>query len=193
MPSVGWGNNYALNDHILVGGNDEIPKGQYAYVFNQQPKGNMGVPKVTWEAMLNGDFTSVKNQIEQGIPGCQVKMIHCAWDSAFLTGTPIVQFYSVSGFKVEALVYNAGASQTGLEIVAIIMAVSFLAIVIGGLAMAGWIIWRVMSAAEQLGPLTTIGVGLLILGGIGILAFVLLGGKFQYKGKKRRIAIGQRK
>jgi hypothetical protein len=190
MPSVGWGNDYSLSDHTLVGGNDEIPVGKYAYVFNMQ-NGVATIPKATWEAMLNGDFTSVKNQIESGIPGAQVKMIHCAWDKADYVWWMGSGAYAVSGFRVEALVYNAGASQTGLEIVAIIMAVAFIIAVITACVVSGWVVWQVMDAAKQLGPAVTVGVGLAILAGIAILAFVFIGGRAQYKGKKRQIAIGK--
>jgi hypothetical protein len=190
MPSVGWGNNYNLNDHVLVGGNDEIPIGNYAYVFNMQAQNSVAtIPKAMWEAMLNGDFTSVKNQIEQGIPSCQVKMIHCAWDKADYIWW--MGAYAVAGFRVEALVYNAGAHQTGLEIVAIIIAVAFIIAVITACVVGGWVVWQVVSAAQSISPVVTIGVGLAILAGIAILAFVLIGGRAQYKGKKRRITIGK--
>lgn len=44
MGSVGYGNNYALSNYVVVGDNEEIPQGAYAYVFNQQ-QGSQIVPE----------------------------------------------------------------------------------------------------------------------------------------------------
>jgi hypothetical protein len=98
----------------------------------------------------------------------------------------------VSGFQTEALVYNKGtAALTGLEIVAIIMAVAFLVAVLTVLALGAWIILQVMDATKAIGPWATIVVGLAILSGLGFGLYLLFGGKAEYKGKKRKIRIGR--
>lgn len=191
MPIKSWGNRYSIGNHQVVSGNSEIPPQNYAYVFNKQTSNESIVPKADWENMVNGDMGYIRDQIEQGVPGCEVKWVMIAWDSAVPKfGAPYLMV--VSGFQAEALVYNKGtAALTGLEIVAIIIAVSFLFAVITALALGAWIILQVMDAAKQLGPAFTIGLGLLILGGLGFGLYLLFGGKAEYKGKKRRIRIGR--
>jgi hypothetical protein len=194
MPSVGYGGSYALGDHLIVGDNEEIPIGNYAYVFNQQIHGETLVPKLGWDAMVSGDFTAMKRSIEQGIPGSQVKMIKCSWDYARPVHFPIIGSlaYAVSGFKVEALVQNRGAQLTGVEIAVIIFAVAWLAGVIAVIAFGGWSIWKVVTAAEQaFGPIGVVIVGGVILIGIFLIAMTLIGGRVRYKGKTRSLSVGR--
>jgi len=191
MPSKQWGTPLTVKQYIVVGENEEIPKGEYAYVFNQQA-GTANVWTQDWEALINGDLTSVKNKIETEISHSKVQWIRIYWDSAVFTQLHQVSFYVVSGFKIEAIVKNeGGASLTGAEIVLIIIAVAFLALVIAGLVMAGWVIWRIMAAAEALGPVATIGVGVGILVILLLFLFLIFGGKAEYRGKRRRVRLGK--
>jgi hypothetical protein len=184
MGEKSWGLAYSIGDHTLVGTNSEIPVGSHAYVFNAQPEEKL-ISKDQWEQFLAGDLTSIKNQIEAQVHGAQVKSIQMHWDSA-IYGGEFLRTYAVKGFRVEALVYNAGGGITGLEIIAILIVIGVLAVIFT----AAWVVWAVVSAAQQLGPGFTVLIGLSILGGIGILAFVFLGGKAEYRGKKRRFRIG---
>jgi hypothetical protein len=191
-----WGDRYSIGNNQLVSGSTEIPAQNYAYVFNKQTTTESYVPIPDWESMVNGDMSFIRDRIEQGIPGAQVMWVMIAWDKAEVR--PLTQYphnntvYCVQGFQTEALVYNKGsASLTGLEIVAIIMAIAFLAAVLTVLALGAWIILQVMDAAKQIGPWATIGLGLVILGGLGLGLFLMFGGKAEYRGKKRRIRLGR--
>ena len=196
MPLKSWGDRYSIGNNQLVSGSTEIPPQNYAYVFNKQTSNESYVPKADWESMVNGDMGYIRDRIEQGIPGVEVKWVMIAWDKAEVR--PMEQYphnpyvYCVSGFQTEALVYNKGtAALTGLEIVAIILAVAFSVAVLTVLALGAWIVLQVMDAAKQLGPAVTIAIGLAVLAGLGFGLYLLFGGKAEYKGKKRRIRIGR--
>ena len=78
----------------------------------------------------------------------------------------------VVGFKVEALVENThGAGLTGLEIVAIIGMIAFLAVVVGFIALGSWIVYEVMAATKEIGSGATIGVGIILF---VVIVFALL-------------------
>jgi len=170
MPSKSWGTPLTVQQYLVIGEDEEIPQGEYAYVFNQQV-GSANIWDTDWEAMMNGDLSSIKNKIETEIAGTRVQWIQVLWSKAvYVKGVgypPPRPYYVVEGFKIEAIVKNeAGASLTGAEIVLIIMALAFMAVVIGALVMVGWVVWRVMEAAEAIGgPAGTIivGIGVLIL------------------------------
>ena len=197
MPSKTWGTPLKINEYVEVGNNDEIPKGQKAYVFGMQSGTATDIPEAHWNALMSGDMTEIKNQIEGRIKGARCVFIAISWETANRRRIGSVQYgteryvYDISGIKIEAVVENVSASLTGLEIVTVIIAVAFLAAVIGLIIMAGWVIWRIISAAEQLGPAATIGVGIVVLTLIVLLLLVALGGRAEYKGKKRRFKIGR--
>jgi hypothetical protein len=196
MPSKTWGRPLNIKEYIVVGGSEEIPKGQKAYVFGYQGTGVRSIPAEKWNALQAGNMAQIKSEIENSIPGSKVVYVAISWDKATLEIIPRpqgedIENYLVEGFRVEAIVENVQGGLTGLEIVSIIMAVAFLVAVAAILITSGWVIWRVISAAEQLGPAATIGVGLVVLVLLFILLLVMFGGKAEFKGKKRRFKIGK--
>lgn len=124
-------------------------------------------------------------------------MVKCSWSSAIRTpivvGHMVVGYgYIVSGFKIEALVQNIGAQQTGVEIAVILLAIGFIALVVAIIVVGSWVTWKVITAVEQaFGPIGVVIVGGVILVGIGLLLFTIFGGKAQYKGEKRSFRIGR--
>jgi hypothetical protein len=197
-----WGTPMSISQHILVGGNAEIPKGAYAYVFNKQSTPNIQVMAADWEKLISGDLSDLRTQIETQVPGSQVVWLAVRWDNATKhtftaydsDGNPVTLYnYIVNGFFVEALVMNVNAGLTGLEIVAVIIAIAFLIAVIVLLANLTWIIWEVLSAAKQLGPAITIVVGLLLVMGLLFAVLLIFGVVFSYQGKNKSVSIGRTK
>ena len=206
MGNRSWGTPLSITEHILVGENDEIPSGKQAYVFNQSihsHPNDVTDPWVwdeydndVWSTFMNGDMGIIKSMIESRIPGAQLKWVSVSWSR-----TRQVQYFSPWGIpytrtrvydlKFEAVVENQSGGVTGLEIVAIITAVAFLVGVILIAATVSWTTWQVMTAAQQLGPAVTIGVGLAIIVLMVILLMTMFGGKAEYKGKKRGFSIGK--
>jgi hypothetical protein len=173
---------------MVIGDNEEIPSGEYAYVKNEQV-GEGHISAWDWVNLINSDLSVLRNQIEQSIPHSKVQWISISWDSA-VTLMPYL-IYHVKGLKIEAIVKNEGsASLTGAEIVLIIIAIAFFIAIFGAIVMAGWVTWRIMSATEQIGPWATILVGGAVLAGIGIFLYLVLGGKAEYRGRKRRVRLG---
>jgi hypothetical protein len=187
MPSKSWGTPLTVKKYMVVGENEEIPSGQYAYVKNEQV-GEGHISAWDWVALVNSDLSVLRNQIEQSIPHSKVQWISISWDSA-VTIMPYL-IYHVKGLKIEAIIKNEGGSLTGAEIVLIILAVAVFIAIFGAIVMAGWVIWQIMSASAQLGPGVTIVVGLGILAGIGVFLYLVLGGKAEYRGRKRRVRLG---
>lgn len=190
MGEKSWGTPLAIKQYEVVAENEEIPKGNYAYVFSQQASEYNWVKKSAWEAMLNGDFSLIKQKIETEIPNTKVQWIRVSWTKAWLE---FRYDYRVEGFKIEAIVKNeSGANLTGLEIAIIIMAVAFLATVITFVALTAWITWKVVTATEEaFGDVGTIAVG----GGL-ILVFLLfllliLGVGIEYR-KGKGVKVGKR-
>ena len=189
MPSKQWGTPLTVKQYMVVGENEEIPSGEYAYVKNEQV-GEGHISAVDWVNLINLDLSVVRNQIEQSIPHSKVQWISISWDSA-VTVMPYL-IYHVRGLKIEAIVKNeGGASLTGAEIFLIIIGIAIVIAVLGAIVMSGWVIWRVMAAAEALGPVATIGVGVGILVILLLFLFLIFGGKAEYRGKKRRIRVGR--
>jgi hypothetical protein len=206
MGNRSWGTPLTITEHILVGDSDEIPTGKKAYVFNQSlhdHPNDVTDPWVwdeydndVWSTFMNGDMGIIKSMIETRIPGAQLKWVQVAWSR-----TRQVRYFSPWGIpytrtrvydlKFEAIVENQSGGVTGLEIVAIIAAVAFLVGVIALAVTASWLVWRIEKAAEQLGPVVTIGVGLVILVLVLVVLFTMFGGKAEYKGKKRGFRIGK--
>jgi hypothetical protein len=187
MPSKTWGTPLTVKQYVVVGENEEIPSGEYAYVKNEQV-GEGHISAWDWVALVNSDLSVLRNQIENSIPHCKVQWISISWDSA-VTIMPYL-IYHVKGLKIEAIVKNEGASLTGAEIVLIILAVAIFIAIFGAIVMAGWVTWRIMLATEQIGPWATILVGGAVLAGIGIFLYLVLGGKAEYRGRKRRVRLG---
>jgi len=185
MPSKTWGTAQAIQESIVVDGNKEIPLGHKAYVFNKTTStiGEL-IVKEDWEAFLRGDLYAIKEALEAQIPGTKVIWIKISWDKAEYkgAGAPGLYFYAVWGFYVEAIVENSeGAGLTGLEIVYIILAIAFLAVVIAAIALGAWIVWEIMtSVPDVVKPF--VGVGLLIL--ILLFLLVLFGGQIGVSKKK---------
>jgi hypothetical protein len=192
MPSKSWGTPLTITDHIVIGENEEIPSGKKVFVANQAIHEEDQVPAPQWEQFLTGDMQFVKNQIEQQIPGAKVIWLNCAWDSTVHEQGMFYNYYRVRGFRVEAICENTGtASLTGLEIISIIVAVAFIAVVVAVVAMGAWLVWRIEAAAEQIGPVATIGVGIGVLVLLLLFLFLMFGGKAEYRGKKRRVRLGK--
>lgn len=193
-----WGTPMIATQYIVIGGNTEIPAGQYAYVFNKQTSEAVYVDASEWQNLVSGDMSSLKNQIESQIPGSQVVWLKISWDDAqaqfFYPGN--YWEYIVKGFYVEALVKNNQAGLTGLEIVAIIMVIAFLVAVVTLCITGAWVVWEVMSAAAKLGPAFTVAIGLIILIMILVALVVIFaiafGGGLSAKGKKRSVSIGKK-
>jgi len=187
MPNKTWGNKPAIIEKEIVEETTEIPKGNYAYVFNQQQEFSQVISEDVWNQFLNGNMQDIKDKIELEIPNVQVTWINLYWDEAirvlYPDGTPM-PYFTIKGLRIEAIVKNLGASLTGLEIVAIIVAIAFVAVIITYVALQAWVVWRVISATEQIGPIATVGVGLIIFVVIGVFLLLLFGVKFETgKGK----------
>jgi len=197
MPTKSWGTPLKINEYILVGNSDEIPKGQKAYVFGYNSQTVSNIDEARWNKVLNGNLSEMQAKIESQIKGSRVVYCAVSWEKAVQRRIGSVQqgteryVYDVTGFKVEAIVENVSASLTGLEIVAIIMAVSFLIAVVAILFVTGWVTWRVISATEQIGPAATVGAGLALIVLLIVALLLLFGVKGEYKGKKRRFKIGK--
>lgn len=176
-----WGTPQTIQENILVTNNDEIPKGKAAWVFSFQRDQNSYVRKSDWEAMLSGDMTFIKNEIDSSIPGVKVRWIQVKWDSAeeevIMTGFPphAEQVYAVQGFYVEAIVENIDAGLTGIEIVAIIMAVAFLAAVFTVLFLTIWVTHQLVLAVSGLPPIFQIPTYIILLVFFGLFLLVLFG------------------
>jgi hypothetical protein len=194
MPSKTWGTPLNIKEYIAVGMTAEIPKGQKAYVFGQQQSAAAVVSEAKWLALMDGDMAEIRNIVETRIKGSKVIYVAVSWTSAERQRqypTPDQWQYIVKGFKVEAIVENVSAGLTGLEIVTIVTVFAVLLAVIVLLGNFTWVTWKVISAAEEISPVVTIGVGIGILLLIALLLFVLFGGKAEVKGKKRRFRIGR--
>lgn len=198
MPSKSFGTKLQIGEHILVGDNDEIPKGHLAYVFNQSTAEYDVIWDRDWEAFLAGDISKLKSEIEKGIPGAKVRWVNFAWDRTTQSDPffDVLEMrwkfaYHVYGFKVEAVVENENANLTGLEIVVIIIAVAFFAVVIASIALTVWTTWKVIGAAEQIGPIATVGVGLFII--VIMLVFMALLFGVGFKGKRGKSEVSAKK
>jgi hypothetical protein len=189
-----WGTSTTITQYIVVGGSTEIPKGDDAYVFQKQSANEVDIDDYTWQQMISGNMADLRNQIETKIPGTQVIWLRVHWDNDIYEAPP-VNMHRIYGFYCEALVKNINAGQTGLEIVAIILAVAFLAVVITLCLTGAWVVWQVLSAAASLGPVATIGVGLivlmLVLITLVIIFAIVFGGGVKAKGKKKSVSIGK--
>ena len=166
MPSKTWGKPQVIKDYVVVGEAEEILSGEKAYVFNKQAAEMVEIVKYEWEPLITGDLTNLKDKIETDVFNTKVLWLKVAWDSAVFqpkSGTTPAH-YHVKGFYVEAIVENiGGASLTGAEIVLIIMAVSWLAVIVTLCLTGGWIAWRVIESTPQ---------ALVPVVGIGILAMI---------------------
>jgi hypothetical protein len=187
---LSWGTPMTINEYMVVNNNQEIEKTHYANVF-QKVAGEKMFLAADWEKVLLGDMSLFKGEIENGIPGCKAVYIALTWDNVRKTDWPQPgrTVYFVDGLFIQVLAYNENAGITGLEIIGIIIAFAILAAVIGFFVIGGWVTFNVMNAAAEVGPWATIMIGVGVLCGIGVLLFVVLGGKFGYKSKKRSISV----
>lgn len=196
-----WGSILVIQNYNVVATDHEIEQGHYGYVFNKQPQGDRDIPAADFDKVINGDPTKIVQEIEHGIPGSKVTWVRVSWEKAEyfkVGGGPYGQekyYYHVAGLTVEAIVENVNGGITGLEIIGIIIAVTFLIAVIVLLAVGGWLVWEIVNAIKNLGPTfgppVMIIVGLLILVGIGLLVFFIFGGRIGYKGKQRSLEVGR--
>jgi len=180
MDSKTWGTPQTLKDYVVVGGNDEIPSGQKAYVFNRDDKDHSVIGIPTWEDFLAGDMSFVKDQIESNIPNTKVLWLKVSWTKA--ERKHMYPEYWVYGFEAHAIVENTGgAALTGFEIAAIIIGIAFLVGVVSLCLTGGWLVWRIIeSIPEPFIPI--VGIILLILVGIALLALFGVGFGFSKKG-----------
>lgn len=176
MPSKTWGIPQLIKSYIVVNEQAEIPAGHKAYIFGKDPKPYTYISKVDWEQFIAGNLTQLKQRIESDIPNTKVVWLRISWDKAF-TPYPPYDEYEVRGFYVEAIVENTGsASLTGAEICLIIMALSWLAVIVTLCLTGGWVTWKVIeSTPSQYIPL--VGIIILVLIGLGVL--ILFGAKLK--------------
>jgi hypothetical protein len=198
MPNKSYGSFLDIKTKQLVEGSTEIPKGQWAYVVNASTVAYDTIWDKDWEAFLAGDMSKFKTEIEKSLPGTQVEWVNFVWDHTEKTDPffDILEFrwkfaYHVYAFRCEAIVKNVSGGVTGLEIIAIIIAVVIGIAILSLIALGVWITFQIMDALRQLGPAATVIGGVVILGGIGLLLLVLFGGRAEYKGKTRRFSIGR--
>jgi len=192
MPSKTWGTPHVLADITQVNAEDEIPVGQYAYLTAEQTGFVPGtdyseIPVDDWNAMMAGDFSEIAAKIQKDIPGTLVKYIRIHWTSAegpVVSPGHLYKVYRIRGFSIEVLVKNTGGALTGLEIIAIIIAVAFIVAVLALVIVGAWTVYKVVTAAEKLGPAVVVVVGLIVLVIVIVALLLLLGVGFQVKGKK---------
>ena len=198
MPNKSFGTPMEIRTKQLVADSQEIPKGQWAYVVNASTLEYDTIWDRDWEAFLAGDMSKFKTQIEQAIPGSQVEWVNFVWDHT-TKSDPFFDLwelrwkfaYHVYGFKCEAIVKNVSGGITGFEIIAIIIGVVIGVAILTLVYLGVWVTFQIMDALKELGPAATVIGGMLILGGIGLLLFVIFGGQASYRGKKRRFRIGR--
>ncbi|MCJ7424322.1 hypothetical protein MUP01_08665 [Candidatus Bathyarchaeota archaeon] len=201
MPNKSFGTPMEIKTKQLVETSAEIPQGQWAYVVNASTLEYDTIWDRDWEKFLAGDMSRFKTEIEKQLPGSSVEWVNFVWDKTeksdafFDVWEMRWKFaYHVYGLKVEAIVKNVNGGITGMEVIGILTAAATLifAIAIFALVAIGtWVVFQVMEALKKLGPAATAIGGILILGGIGLLLFVIFGGKAKYEGKKRRFQIGR--
>lgn len=104
----------------------------------------------------------------------------------YTTGGYIDHYYK--RFKLVECLFQ-GSPFTGLEWLAIIAGITVAGILIGLLATGIWLVVTVMEEAKKLGPLATIGIGLILIVIIFVVILLILGVKFEKKGK--RIKVGK--
>lgn len=191
-----WGTPLSVSQYIVIGNSDEVPIGNWAYVFQRQILSDKYLFKSDWDKMMNGDLTTLANEIESHILGSKCTWLRVSWEKAEET-IPMPPDYQkwvlVSGFMVEAVVKNNGAGLTGAEIVLIIVAIAILVTIIALVLTGSWVTWQVINATQEIGPWMTITIGIAILAGIGFLLYSLLGGKVKYTSNKRgrRVELGK--
>lgn len=192
MPSKSWGSPQLIKEYIIIGDTEEVSKGQMAYVFNRQAEGKYDwVMADEWEAFLSGDMAQIKNRIEAEIPNTKVRWIKISWEEAHKwKPDPYGDWiYSVKGFYIEAIVENlGGASLTGLEIVAILLAVAFVAVVIATIFLVGWTTWKVIEATPKW-AIPIVGILLIVM----FLMFVLIFFGAELGITKKKVVIKGRK
>lgn len=180
MPSKTWGTPQTATEFTIVSETTEIPDGESAYVFTQDgnPDGT-SFSESTWNAFLNGDLTELKSQIEIGIPNTEVQFIRLHWDSAMpFTMLPSGEtWFLIKGMKIEAMVKNiGGAGLGGWEIIGIILASALLAVVIAGIIIVAWVVWKIVTSVNEVNPILGAGLGLIIVVILLIFLFGILGG-----------------
>lgn len=191
-----WGSKLTIHNERIVPEGYEIPQGHFARALKQQQYNREFVEEAKWNAMMAGDMNQIKNDIESQIPGASVIWIRVSWTEATRVMVAAgVWAILVAGYQVEAIVENVNAGLTGLEIVAIILVITWLISVIALLSMGSWVVYEVINAIKKLpegwSPWVMIIVGLLILVGIGALLFFIFGGAVMYKSKKRSVSLGK--
>lgn len=80
---------------------------------------------------------------------------------------------------------------TGVITASVVLAIAALVLVTGIVLVAAWLVWRVIGAAEEtFGGGGVVGIGIIILVGIFILVFVIIGGKGKITTKKGTAKLG---
>jgi len=212
-----WGTPLQDMTMNIVSETTSIPSGNWSYVVRKQAVDEAQINIITWNAMTQGDMNRMRLDIESQVPNSQVTWIRISWTNARLVILPNgMNIVYVSGFQIEAIVQNIGSSSTAYHgsggyqlahsvkptilwtpalIIATIAAIAWLATLIALIIWGTWMLWLVTNAIGQLpswlSPWVMIGFGLLVLGGIGVLLYFFLGGKVDYKGKKREFKLGR--
>lgn len=180
MPSKTWGTKHMLQEYRVVENSAEIPTPHKAFIFAMQSSEVAFIINDDWYAFMDGDVSAIRNDIENQISGSKVLWIRVSWDSASILPPPQTDI-AVKGFRIEALVENVSAGLTGLEIVAIILAVTFMAAVVTFIALGAWVTWEVLaSVPEEIRPI----VGIILLIIIATFILLLFGGQLGITRKK---------
>lgn len=185
-----WGNAAEVPynaKRVQVDGGAEIAKGNFAYVDLKPQNATYTIPVMDYWDVVNGDVSYIKNDIESKLSGAKAVWIRVSWTSSSLGGLG----GNFVNFHVEALVKNVDAGLTGIEIVAIIFAVTFLIAIVTAAVLLLYATWEIFGAAAELPPAVTIGVGLVILVLVGVGVLLLFGVKFS--GGKKGFKITGRK
>lgn len=180
MPVLEYGSTAAIPynaERRQVTEASEIGKGNMAYLTFNKKDSVYGIPATQYEAFKNGDLHYIRASIENSIKGSQVVWLKISWDNAFFVGSGGNYGWMLTGIKIEAVVKNVDAGLTGIEIAAIILAVSFIVAVAAAAAIAAYAVYEIFTS-----DITTpqgasnILFAFLILGGVGIFLFFMFGG-----------------
>lgn len=180
MPGLSWGAFPSnISERTVITESTVIEPGKMAWVANVSQLEYDSVYDLDWETFLQGDISLVKTEIERQVPGTAVQWVRCYWDRTekVLARWDIIQwrwvyYYHVYGFRMEAIVKNispvAGTlfEFTASIIIAIAIAVGFIALVIAAIALGVWLVLQIVGAAGRVGgDWGIILVSLVLLGG----------------------------
>jgi hypothetical protein len=186
--------------------NTEIPVGGWLYIDSGiLTNGATGDPRyyvsyAQGRDILYGDMHIIKdsiiNQFKQREPQSTIEVtwLEISWESAEFTNINMITGYWFTKFRIRAAIKNVNAGLAPAIIAAIIIAVPIIIAITTLCATIAWVSYSIVAAAgEALGPTGIVGVGLIVLLGLGVLLFFVVGGSFSksktgfsIKGRKAR-------